>query len=254
MSSASSAAKDPVFIIGTGRSGTHWLADCLANSPELRVEFEVVPRFQWSRMLALAPHRRRPLMLPLRTSYWWARRRAAPKRLVDKAHPNIWHAEALLAAFPGACFLGIQREVHATVASMMSHPQVRAWHERWREFPVPNGFLGITPWNAARYGQLSLPEQCTLRWLAHRDRMRDLVGVLGERLLVVEYQAMMDDVVATMDLVTRFIGVPPLPAVSPVRTESREKWRRVLTDADVERMAKLIAEWDIHTRRESTHG
>jgi len=239
-----SKVPDPVFVVGTGRSGTHWLAEALGASPELKVTLEVPPRFAWSTTIALDPSRGADLLPRLLRNYRWARRRWAPRRLVDKAHPNLWHAESLREAFPAASFLGIRREAHATVASMIRHPSVRAWHERWREFPLPNRFLGIRPWIVDRYETLTLAERCTLRWLAHRDRMRELGPILGERLLVVEYRSMMEDTRSTLDRIASFLGLRRPIALPEVHVESRDRWRSELDAADIDRIDALAAEWD----------
>ena len=234
----------PVFILGTGRSGTHWLAESLGSEPALAVTLEVQPRFGWSTTMALDQRRRQDLLGRLINNYrlaqWWH----APRRLVDKAHPNIWLAESLLEAFPGASFLGIQRQVHATVASMVRCPPVMAWHRRWRDFPVPNRFLGISRAYAERYDSLSAVERCTLRWLAHRDRMRELRPILGDRLLVVCYEEMMDDVLATLERVASFIGFKRGSELPAVRSESRSKWQQVLSPEDVDAIDAIVAEWD----------
>ena len=234
----------PVFIIGTGRSGTHWLAESLSREPSLAVTLEVQPRFGWSTTMALDPRRQRDFFGRLKNNYllaqWWN----APRRLVDKAHPNIWLVEPLFEAFPGASFLGIQRRVHATVASMVRCPPVMAWHDRWRDFPIPNRFLGISRECADRYDSLSAVERCTLRWLAHRDRMRALGPILGDRLLVVDYETMLDDVRTTLDRVASFIGIPHGLDLPAVRIESRDKWRQVLSPRDICAIDTIVSAWD----------
>lgn len=238
------ASQDPVFIIGTGRAGTHWLAESLAGHPQLAVTLEVPPRFPWSTAMALDPGQQPRLLPRLIRNYRFAARRWAPRRLVDKSHPNIWLAEALLAAFPQAAFLAIQREVYATVASMIRLAPVKAWHNRWRQYPIPNLFLGISSATARRYDSLTLPEQCSLRWLAHRDRLRQLEPVLGERLLVIAYETLMDDTRTTLDRVAERLQLSTPVALPPVHTESRSKWRSLLGDDDTARIDALVAAWD----------
>ncbi|MEB3265094.1 MAG: sulfotransferase [Cyanobacteriota bacterium] len=238
------AGPDPVFIIGTGRSGTHWLAEALIGHPELKVTLEVPPRFPWATAMVLDPGLQPRLLPKLIRNYRFAARRWAPRRLVDKSHPNLWMAEALQAAFPQATFLAIQREAYATVASMIRMAPVKAWHDQWRRYPIPNPFLGISNTTAERYDSLSLPEQCTLRWLAHRDRLRQLVPLLGEQLLVVAYETLMDDTRATLDRVAAALRLSSPIAPPPVHTESRSKWTQLLTAADTDRIDALVAAWD----------
>lgn len=237
-------ALDPVFIIGTGRSGTHWLARSLVNHPELAVTLEVPPRFGWSTSMALNPALRPHLQTKLIRNLRFSTRRWAPRRLCDKSHPNLWLAEALLAAFPQSTFLAIQREVYGTVASMIRMGPVRAWHDTWRQYPTPNPFLGISNTIAERYDNLTLPEQCTLRWLAHRDRVQQLTPVLGEKMLVVSYEKLMDATRPTLDRVAAQLRLRSPIALPPVHTEARFKWKGVLNADDIARIDKTIALWD----------
>jgi hypothetical protein len=133
------------FVIGTGRSGTHWLGQSLGDHPEVRATVEAEPMFWISTQLALDRARDTELFPRLVRAYRKQLLRSVPRLYVDKTHPNIWHAEDLKRALPEALFVGIERNPYATVASMVLHPDVSAWHRRWREFPVPNRFLGITP-------------------------------------------------------------------------------------------------------------
>jgi hypothetical protein len=151
------AGSKKIFVIGTGRSGTHWLGQILQAHPDIHVTVEAPPIFAWSTAMALDP-RQSPVLLPqLIRQYEIEHAAVAPRHYADKSHPNIWHAEDLAARLPDAVFLGIQRNPFATVASMLEHAGVLAWHERWREFPVPNRFLGITLENAAAGRQMRPP-------------------------------------------------------------------------------------------------
>lgn len=230
----------PLFIIGTGRSGTHWLAETLSRHESLDVAVEVQPRFRWSAEMALNPGREADLFWRLCLSYRFAQWTRAPRRVVDKSHPNLWIAERLTRAFPESQFLAIRRGVYATVASMLRCPPVMEWHRRWREYPLPNRFLGIGMDLAARYDGLSPAGQCTLRWLAHRDRIQFLETNLGERLLVVDYEAMMDDIEDTLAAIGQFIGLSRPLEIPPIRTESRSKWRHVLSDEDIRAIDDLL--------------
>lgn len=140
----------PVFVIGTGRSDTHWLGYSPGNHPEVRATVEAQPMFSLSTKMALN--------LTLEVELFG--------RLVAAYNPHlnyIWTAEKLKKVFPKSLFVGIERNPYATVASMMKHKGVSAWHGRWREFPIPNRFLGITPELEDVYDNLPLASQCALR-------------------------------------------------------------------------------------------
>src|SRR5262245_4018334 len=137
------AAPRPIFVIGTGRSGTHCLAGVVASHPDVRATIEQQPMFDWSVAMAVNPACEPRLFDRLVAEYSAQLARSAPKHYLDKSHPNIWIADKLLAAFPDARFVGVQRHPFATVASMLRHAAVSDWHRQWKTLPVPNRFLGI---------------------------------------------------------------------------------------------------------------
>lgn len=221
----------PVFVIGTGRSGTHWLGYSLADHPEVRATIEVAPIFMWSTRMALDPTLECRLFPLLVLAYRWQLFRSKPRLYVDKTHPNIWHAEKLKRAFPEAQFVAIERNPYATVASMMVHRRVSAWQKRWREFPLPNRFLGITEEIAQHYDEMPIASQCALRWLAHRRRMDELQTVLGADLLRISYEDFARSPAQTVAMLQKFLRLEqPIP-VPDVKAASMDKWRTQL-DAD----------------------
>lgn len=184
----------PVFVIGTGRSGTHWLGYTLAKHPEIFATIEKPPMFRWATRMAMDPSLECKLFNRLVWAYRIQLLRAAPLLYVDKTHPNIWLAERLKASFSNALFIGIERNPYATVASMMRHQSVAAWHRTWKQFPIPNRFLGITREIANRYDTIPLAAQCAMRWVAHRERVRELRVSLGTDLFVISYEVFLHNV------------------------------------------------------------
>ena len=52
----------PIFVIGTGRSGTHWIGYSIAEHPEIHATIEAEPMFQWSTTMALNPQSEQQLL------------------------------------------------------------------------------------------------------------------------------------------------------------------------------------------------
>lgn len=237
---AGSPTTRPVFVIGTGRSGTHWLGYSLGNHPEVRATIEVSPMFGLATRMALNPALEQRLFWRLVMAYKWQLLKAAPRIYVDKTHPNIWIAEKLQRAFPQARFLGIERDPYATVASMMKHSRVSAWHRRWREFPVPNRFLGITAEAAAAYDDIPFASQCAMRWLAHHNKMNELRNSLGDALLVISYESFARNTEQTIAGLKEFLGLhEPIP-IPEVKLESLSKWKGQLSDAELVDIQNII--------------
>jgi len=108
-----------IFIIGTGRSGTHWVARTLAEHREIRATIEVKSAFDWVTRMALDPATRKRLFPRLVRYYRYQHFISVPCHYMDKSHPNIWLADQLAETFSDAVFIGMQRNPYATVASML---------------------------------------------------------------------------------------------------------------------------------------
>jgi len=230
----------PVFVVGTGRSGTHWLGYSLGDHPEIRATIEVQPMFGWSTMMAMDPSLEKSLFGRLLLAYKWQLLRSVPRLYLDKTHPNIWIAEKLKEAFPRALFIGIERNPYATVASMLKHPEVSAWHRRWREFPVPNRFLGITPELQNMYDSIPLAAQCAIRWVAHHNRMKALMRTLGDDLLVISHESFAHNTNRIIGELQQFLRLDePIP-VPFVKTDSLAKWKRQLSEKEIEQIRNIV--------------
>ena len=224
------AASSKIFVLGSGRSGTHWVGYILEGHRDIHVTIEKPPIFKWVTEIALDFGKKAELLPKLLDRYEAEHRAVRPKHYADKSHPNIWIAEELSAAFADARFIGIQRNPYGTVASMLKHPGVLAWHERWKEFPVPNPFLGITRENQAGYETMPLAAKCALRWTAHRERMNALRKSLGSRLLVLQYEDVIRNAEVELRTLNEFLALPsPIPRPK-VKAESLDRWKTELTD------------------------
>ena len=235
-----SSSTRPVFVIGTGRSGTHWLGYSLGNHPEVRATVETEPMFGLSTRMALDASLESQLFGKLKRAYQWQLFRSAPRLYMDKSHPNIWIAEKLKDAFPNAQFVAIQRNPYATVASMVKHHGVLAWHKRWREFPIPNRFLGITEDIAKVYENIPLASQCANRWLAHRDRLEDLQSSLQDCLFTVSYESFVTNTRKTMADLQKFLKLGSAIPIPDVRTDSLHRWKKQLSDEEINQIQGVV--------------
>lgn len=230
----------PIFVIGTGRSGTHWLGYSLVNHPEVRATVEVQPMFSLSTRIALNPTLEGKLFGRLVAAYRWQLLKSSPRLFLDKSHPNIWIAEKLKGAFPKSLFVAIERNPYATVASMMKHRGVSAWHKRWREFPIPNRFLGITPELADTYDTIPFASQCAMRWVAHHEKINELRNTLDSDLLVISYELFAHDTEKTVNELQQFLGLHnPIP-IPDVKTDSLDKWKGQLSDEEVIQIQNIV--------------
>jgi len=79
----------PVFVIGTGRSGTHWLGYSLGDHTEVFATIEEQPMFGFSTQIALDPSLKTSLFTKLTTSYEEQISNTTRQVYLDKSHPNI---------------------------------------------------------------------------------------------------------------------------------------------------------------------
>lgn len=229
-----------IFVLGSGRSGTHWLGHVLDSHPDISASIEDPRFFQPVVAMALDARQRATRFDALVDAYRREAEALRPRRFADKSHPNIWLASDLAPALPDAVFVGIERQVHATVASMLRHRGVLSWHERWREFPVPNPFLGITDELAAVYDDLSTIEKCVIRWLSHRRQMLRLRADLPDRLHVVQYEDLITDPVVTTKELQHFLGLArPFPTPDAA-VASLERWRDELTAQQIDEIDRAV--------------
>lgn len=233
---------DPIFVLGTGRSGTHWVAWILESHPELRTLIEKPPIFQWVTEMAIDPTAEDRLFAHLIRRYRLEAAGTRPRRLLDKSHPNIWLAEALAEAFPAAQFIGVLRDVYGTVASSLRHPGVRYWAQHWENYPVPNRFLGVTEENSEAYAAMSLAARCAVRWRAHLHRLDELEGALGDRMIRLRYHELQTN---TADELRRLQGFLRLKALIPfpdIKTGSLDRWKKDLTDEQIADIRAVVGE------------
>ena len=178
--------------------------------------------------MALDASKRDKLYPRLVRRYRLAHALVAPRHYADKSHPNIWLAEKLADTFPEAIFVGIQRNPYATVASMLKHQGVLAWHRQWYRFPIPNSFLGITKENIKWYDQMSLAAKCALRWQAHAEQLERLRVQLGPRLHVVSYEDLILNTKEELERLSNFLGLKSSLPMPVVKVAALDRWRTEL--------------------------
>ncbi|MCP5145363.1 MAG: sulfotransferase [Gammaproteobacteria bacterium] len=237
-------APKKIFVIGTGRSGTHWLGETLGSHPMVHVAIESNPEFGWVTRMALDPAERSRLLPRLVHRYDIYHRRFAPLHYADKSHPNLWLMEPLMAAFAHARFIAITREIEPTVASMLRHKGVRFWMENWQQYPIPNLLLGITADNREQYISWSLEQRSTWRVICHTREIARLQQLYPDRLLVLEYsRLLLDPFRCTLDLAA-FLGVTA-DFHPPLANRSRDDdWRQRLNGAQIQELRAFAATHD----------
>lgn len=245
---AGPGASKKIFVVGTGRSGTHWLGFIIGAHPDIVATVEKPPIFQWVTQMALRPDTVDRLYPKLARRYRQEHGAILPKHYLDKSHPNIWIAELLAESFPEALFVGIKRDVFGTVNSMLQHAGVLAWIHRWRDYPLPNRFLGIGPDFVAAYDALPLEAKCAVRWKAHVLQLEYLEGVLGKRLMILEYDRLQTDTATELSRISTFLDLKTSIPPPHVKTRSLDKWRHELSEAQQRNISDAVNSFPVYHR------
>lgn len=238
-------AKGPckVFVVGSGRSGTHWLGYILDAYPSIYATVEKAPIFPWVVEMARHPETEAELFPKLVRRYRAEHRAVLPRHYIDKSHPNLWLAEKLAAEFPEARFIAIRRRLEGTVASMLKHDGVRRWVEIWDEDPRPSRFLGVSEALIPTYRSMSTAARCAVRVIGHTNEIERLRGVLGRKLHVIRYEDIYAGPAAEFDRISAFLGLETPAGVPMPNQESHSKWQSQLSAsdrADIRATAELL--------------
>ena len=222
-----------IFVVGTGRSGTHWVGHILEEHPGVRATIETRPIFPIATRAAIQP-KSRPILLPLlRLAYRREVKRSLPLAYADKSHPVIWFAEEVADWFPDARFVAIERNPFATVSSMLLHSGVSGWHANWRRHGIPNEFLGISEKSAPLYDGFSETQKAALRWESHHDRLEFLKKRLAPRLHVLDYEEMSLNFKRTLEGLWEFLDLRRIESSHQPNPRSLNNWRSHLTGEQI---------------------
>jgi len=227
-------ATHKIFVIGSGRSGTHWLGHALDRHPNVQVLFEEPPIFKWIVKMARFPEQEGKLFNRLVDRYHAYHALVAPLHLADKSHPNIWIAEKLARAFPEARFIAIRRKLFGTVASMLKHKGTRRRVKDWDRDPRSDRLLGVNQDLIETYRLMSIEARCAIRVIAHSRELDRLHQSLGETLCIVEYEKMQSQTEVEATRITQFLDLYPSIELPPPQSLSMAKWKCELSETEQE--------------------
>lgn len=235
--------KNPIFVVGTGRSGTHFLTSVLISSPELTdltggkenlsVFHSVTSSFIEKRensMLALA--------------YENLVKEASPLRLVDQCHPNLWRSGEILKQFPDASFLCMVRDPFSVTFSTLNHRGVRGRLEgdKWKKYPLPSSFFGIEGPFIENYHSYKIVERSALRWCSHMREVDRCVKLHKSSFLPVSYESLLTNPSSECDKIVDFLKVGGTLNIPNPKTASLKK-KDGLTNVKVERIKNIIIDY-----------
>ena len=136
-------------------------------------------------------------------------------------------------------FIGIKRDIFATVSSMLQHHGVLSWY---RKLPLdePNRFLGITAENKAFFSDLPLESKCAIRCLAHFERLDYLHQMYPNNVLVVNYEDFYDNYQGLIKKLKSFLNLNFNLDSEPLNPTGKDKWKSNLTPVQIKNIEAII--------------
>lgn len=187
-----------VFVVGTGRSGTHFTIRLMngferaidpLNGEEHASILKDVARS--------AIHHKLPSEATKR--YYAKMLGRMPGVFLDQHHPNLFFMRHWQESFGNILFLFVDRPICQVVASMLHHSGVLRWYSYAREWkqrtvcrvPFPNQFLGLQ--EAAQLRTLPAHLLCAHRVIAHRKAYEKSLGPMKGAVRAVRYESLVCD-------------------------------------------------------------
>ena len=251
----SAPPRDPVFVLGSPRSGTTMLVNLLDRSPSL-ASLERGSQFLWEMFHTIkgsgwdshvvepgdiTPRERRVVT-------WAMDAIAGDARYLDKFPRNCLRGEYLYELFPSARFVAIYRDGRAAVSSLMTGWRTAGKFGHGTTLPVtldiagydggPWRFLVPRGWRDYATGH-TLAEVCAFQWSSANDailRAREVIP--PAQWTEVRYEEFLDAPRDTASRLLLSLGIPQEPEVlswaaelnehvsrTAVSAPRRDKWR-----------------------------
>jgi hypothetical protein len=231
--------KKLIFVIGSGRSGTHLLGRTFQNSSEIDAFIEDKHFFKPITNLAVGINKNKDTFLKILKKYKKVFNKSNKQIVLEKTHSNIWFVEDILDFFPEAKFVGIKRNAFSTVSSMLNHKGVLSWYKKLPLNEV-NPFLGITEGNKGDFESLSLESKCAIRWLAHINRLEYLEKRFPENVIVVNYEDFYDKNEFLMEKLKDFLELDFDLKSEPLNPSGKDKWKSNLSQNQIRNIESVI--------------
>lgn len=231
--------KTIVFIIGSGRSGTHLLARSIESSSQIRAFIEDEQFFSNVSEVATQSKIRKKRFKPILQKYRKAFEKIDADFILEKSHPNIWMVEYIRNYFERSKFIGIRRDPYGTIASMLNHGGILRWYDRLPLDEV-NPFLGITKENKKYFKSLPLESKCALRWKAHRDRLEYLEKKYPKEVLLIRYEDFYHNKETINNQLMSFIGLSSDFQIEDLNEDGLHKWKKTLTPGHISNINEIL--------------
>ena len=252
--------KDPIFIIGSPRSGTTFLGDCLAQIPEISYHFEPVLIKAASRYVYTKEWESDRASGFYRRVYAWLMRfqKDGDLRLAEKTPRNSFIIPFLAQTFPDAKFIHIIRDGRDVAVSLAQKP----WYSNELNGSImrePGGYLcgssarfWVEPERRKEFETTNNIHRCIWIWRKYTEAASEGINQLP---LEQKYELRYENLVANPQIeatrILNFLDIEKQSSrsifqqhlVDKAKVDSIGKWQSELDDNSLEQIEKEAGSW-----------
>lgn len=221
------------FIVGTGRSGTHFLARTLNEHPKIMDPYSGNENKRVLMKTTNAAVRNMSQLPQVNIDHYKTTQLLNPNLVyLDQSHPNLFFISDIASKLNGARFVALWRETRAIVSSMLVHSGVRRWQQASHLYPFPNNFLGMI--DREEYNSLSNVQKCALRVVEHKNEMVRVSNSFGSFVTIQNFEELILKPIETVNTLFDFLDLESLESLD-IQPDPNvlDKWRTSLDEINI---------------------
>lgn len=248
----------PIFIIGSPRSGTTFLGSCIGELPEVSYHFEPIATKAAARCIYEDEWGFQQTRWFYRLVYAWLMRIHADGdlRFADKTPRNCLIIDFLNQAFPKAQFIHIIRDGRDAALSHSKKPWMQATQAKSPKYE-PGGYpygpyarFWVEPERVAEFESTSDIHRCIWAWRQHTTNALESVKKLSkEQYHELRYESLANNPELEANQILDFLNITTpdsrcrfQDAVAKVRPDSVGLWKKELSQSQLQQVDQEAGE------------
>lgn len=219
---------EAIFIIGSGRSGTHLMTECLLKSPHVTDGgLDGAENKEILKSCTISAIMHKPLDEDVMGYYRRKINKSKDKIFVDQCHPNLFNIQQLRDEFSTAMFVMMERDIEPIVSSYLRGIRKFMVWNNWaikKKIPLPNQFLGIESKD-----ELNLEDHisATKRTMAIKEYMKTAYDQHNDVITKIKFNNLIDNPKDTIKTIGIDFGkMRKLPVM---HKNGKDKYKKFLT-------------------------